>query len=479
MTAALATVEPLTHSARPDTEALGRQITELCGYLYAATYRLLVLIRDFDEQGGWEQAGLCSCAHWLNFKCGIGLNAAREKLRVARALKDLPKISAAFEQGRLSYSKVRAMTRIAEANNEDYLLMIAEHGTAYHVAALVSKYRRCQRLEDLENANRQHAERRVSYRFDADGCLVLNACLPAEQGALIVKALEMAIDAAEKKDVTAETSDEPAPGGTEAAAEPMAEPIAARRADALAAMAETYMTTEPVPNATADRYQVVVHVAQETLRRETSPDGSLPEAATSDHVTADTSLEPGLERAHLEGGPHVSADTSRRIACDCSTIRVVTDDVGEPLSIGRKSRSIPPAIRRALQLRDGGCRFPGCTHTRFVDGHHIEHWADGGETRLDNLVLLCRHHHRLVHEGGYGCERIADGRFVFTAPDRRVLPEHEPLPDLVLDRDPRRWLQRAMTELEIDAETCAPIWLAGDTIDWNMAVSALFASPQS
>ena len=183
---ALATVEPCSPTLRPDADALGRQITELCGYLYAATYRLLVLIREFDEQGGWEHAGLCSCAHWLNFKCGIGLNAAREKLRVARALKELPAISTAFEAGRLSYSKVRAMTRIADADNEDYLLMIAEHGTAYHVETLVAKYRRCKRLEDVEQANRQHAERRVSYHFDADGCLVLNARLPAEQGALIV-----------------------------------------------------------------------------------------------------------------------------------------------------------------------------------------------------------------------------------------------------------------------------------------------------
>ena len=146
MTVALAAVPSSPSSARADTEALGGQITELCGYIYAATYRLLVLIREFDEQDGWHQYGLRSCAHWLNFKCGIGLNAAREKVRVAHALEDLPKISAAFEQGRLSYSKVRAMTRIADAGNEDYLLGIAKHGTAQHVEGLVSRYRRCRRL---------------------------------------------------------------------------------------------------------------------------------------------------------------------------------------------------------------------------------------------------------------------------------------------------------------------------------------------
>ncbi|MEM8814423.1 MAG: DUF222 domain-containing protein, partial [Pseudomonadota bacterium] len=179
MTAALATVPSPLPSFGPDTEALGREITELCGYIYAATYRLLVLIREFDEQEGWHQSGLCSCAHWLNFKCGIGLNAAREKLRVAHALKDLPKISAAFEEGRLSYSKVRAMTRIADASNEDYLLGIAQHGSAQHVEGLVSRYRRCRRLQDVEAANRQHEERRFSYHFDNDGCLIFNGRLPA------------------------------------------------------------------------------------------------------------------------------------------------------------------------------------------------------------------------------------------------------------------------------------------------------------
>lgn len=449
MSSTCTAVELQPQPAYLKSKALGEQITELCAYIYAATYQLLVLIREFDEQDGWHQPGLCSCAHWLNFKCGIGMNAAREKVRVARALKDLPKISKAFERGELSYSKVRAMTRIADPNNEDYLLKIAHHGTAYHIEQLVSKYRRCKRLRDAEIANQQHAERSLRYYFDADGCLVFNGRLPAEQGALLVKAIERGMDRSfedEAADVTAETR----------------EPIEVRRADALADLAETNLNADEASGSTADRYQVVVHVSAETLY---------------DEAGGEATALPGVDRAYLEDGPHVSAETSRRIACDCSTVRVVENDVGEPLSIGRKSRTIPPAIRRALRLRDRGCRFPGCTHTRFVDGHHIKHWADGGETSLDNLVLLCRRHHRLVHDGGYGCERTADGRFVFTAPDRRVLPESEPLPGIVLDQDPRQWLQRAMSRLEIDAETCTPAWYAGDTMDWNMAVSALFSDP--
>ena len=129
--------------------------------------------------------------------------------------------------------------------------------------------------------------------------------------------------------------------------------------------------------------------------------GQIPHLKDGSHVFAETS--------HLEGGPHVTAVTSRRLACDGAIVALLEDRKGIPLSIGRKSRTIPPGMRRALTARDGGCRVPGCTHTKFVDGHHIRHWADGGETSLDNLVLLCRHHHRLVHEGGFGCEKTASG----------------------------------------------------------------------
>jgi hypothetical protein len=350
---ALQTVDHPLHSKYRDGEKLGDEITELCSYIYAATYQLLLKIREFDQHEYWGVGGVCSCAHWLNFKCGIGMNAAREKVRVAHALAELPLISEAFRKGQVSYSKVRAMTRIADESNEDYLLMIANHGTAHHVEKLVSQYRRCKRMQDVANANEIHKNRELYYFHDEDGSLVVKARFPAEQGALILNALDMAMEVAgnENSDVTAET--------------PEPETYSTRRADALAEIAETYMQTEPVPASTADRYQVVVH------------------------VTAETSPSQEVENAHIEGGPHVTAETSRRIACDCTVVGVVDGENGEALSIGRRSRTIPPAMRRALRFRDKGCRFPGCTHTRFIDGHHIKHWADGGETSLENLVQLC------------------------------------------------------------------------------------------
>ena len=155
--------------------------------------RLLTLIREFDDKECWAEQGFCSCAHWLNLKCGIGMNAAREKVRVAKALAELPKIDKSLSKGELSYSKVRAMTRIADESNEDYLLMIARHGTAHHVEKLVSKYRIAKRVQDAAVAEEQYRDRELSHYYDHDGCLVIKARLPAEQGALIVKALEMAM----------------------------------------------------------------------------------------------------------------------------------------------------------------------------------------------------------------------------------------------------------------------------------------------
>ena len=481
-------------------EELGARITELCSQIYAAEHRLLALIREFDSHEYWSELGLASCAHWLNLKCGIGMNAAREKVRVAHALAGLPKISACFAKGELSFSKVRAITRIADEKNEDDLLMIAEHGTAHHVEKLVSQCRRVRRLQEAEDADAPYRNRELTHYYDDDGCLVIKARLPAEQGALVVKALEMAMDQdfgdgaskscpaqtplypAEGHDVTAVTSER----------DEEREPIAARRADALAAIAETFMNNSESSGSTADRYQVVVHVTAETSELE---DGRGVEAGSSHpeesgNVTAVTSgvaqrMNGGAASAgrarcghvtavtsHLEDGPYVAEETSRRIGCDCSIVHMGgAGNIGEAMSIGRRSRTIPPPMRRALAARDGGCRFPGCTHTRFVDGHHIEHWADGGETSLDNLVLLCRHHHHLVHEGGFECEKTTSGEVIFKDRSETRLPTHWALPGIAAE-DYERWLDNEFFEPGIKPDACVARW-RGERMDYQMAVSGL------
>jgi hypothetical protein len=344
--------------------------------------------------------------------------------------------SAAFAKGEVSYSKVRALTRIANPANEDYLLMVATHGTANHVDRLVRAYRGVERREERERAERQHDERHLTHTIDDDGAVVIHARLPAERGAVVLKALQAAMD---------ELSTDPPAGGLQSAHE---EPpnVCQRRADGLVLMAETLLEGGAQSSTSAERYQVVVHVAAETL-----------EAGA-----------PG--RCAIEDGPVLAADTAQRLACDASIVRLVEDDDGQPLSIGRKSRAIPPAIHRALRARDEGCRFPGCTHRHFIHAHHIEPWAEGGETALVNLVQLCQYHHRLVHEGGYGCRLSDTGELCFTRPDGRplstVAPRLEPETQTTLEE------QSHKHGLHIDAHTCVPEW-HGEVMDYAMAIDGL------
>lgn len=382
------------HPRYQRSEALGHEITELYGYINAGTYRLLEMIREFDHEELWHLDGICSCAHWLNWKCGIGMNAAREKVRVANALGELPKISASYAKGEISYSKVRAMTRVATTDNEDYLLMIALHGTASHVETLVCHYRRINRLQDLEEANRQHNERSLRFYYKAGGAISLQVLLPAEKGALVIKAIELATAQADARASDADETGE------------RRESFDQRKADALAEIAESYLANGPDASSSADRYQVMLHVSAETL---TNNDGDI---------------------SHIEDGQRVSAETSRRICCDAGISVLTEDEDGTPLNIGRKTWVIPPAMRRALKSRDKNCRFPGCTHKYYIDGHHIRHWRDGGETSLDNLVLLCRHHHRLVHEGGFSCQKNAEGKLEFRNPKGRLIAPAGRLPAL-------------------------------------------------
>jgi hypothetical protein len=356
---------------RPIAE-LAIELSTLPGHINAANHRFLVLLGEFDRRQGWSDGATQSCAHWLNWKCGIAVGAAREKVRVARALESLPKISAAMETGALSYSKVREITRVATAETEDTLLMVAEHGTASHVEKLVRAFRRCQEAEELSREARQQEGRRVTVRHDDDGSMVLLCRLPAEVGARLLKAIDIAVD-----DVPAGTSNEPR------------ESFSARRADGLGVVAESFLAHGAMEMSGGDRNQIVVHVAAETLR------------------------DRRAGCCEMEDGPSIAAETARRMSCDASLIAMIEREDGEPLNVGRKTRAISPALWRLLKSRDKGCRFPGCANSRYMDGHHIIHWANGGETKPSNLVCLCRFHHRAVHEGGIRIDVLDDGALRF------------------------------------------------------------------
>jgi Domain of unknown function (DUF222) len=196
---------PPTHPPLPIRE-LEAQITELAGHLNAAKYRWLTLIAEFDRRAGWNCGLTQSCAHWLNWKCGINLGAAREQLRTAHALEKLPKISAAMARGELSYAKVRAITRTACPATEDYFLMIALYGTAHHTEQLVKYHRREIEREELSREEQQHMNRSLTYWYDYDGSLVVKGRLPAAAGAMLVKAIEAAQEQITLEHVSAETS---------------------------------------------------------------------------------------------------------------------------------------------------------------------------------------------------------------------------------------------------------------------------------
>ena len=340
-------------------ESLMDEVVHLCGHMNAADYRLCVLIQELTDRNCWNRYG-CSAVQWLNYRCGISAGAARERIRVAKALADLPLLTEAFRAGELSYSKVRAVTRVARHDNEASLVNIARYTTAGQSERIFRKYRK---IEDSMEAKRSFDSRKVSCSRDEDGCWVIRARLLPDQGALVAKAIQLVCN---KIDPDVEESAD------------------GRRADALTYLAEHFLGSPEAPPAKADdHHQVVVHVSAETLSERLDvpePDG-------------------GMSGAEIEDGGAISAQAARRISCDSGVIPLV-ESKGEPLALGRKRRLVSPALRRALKSRDGGCQYPGCTHTHWVDAHHIQHWADGGETKLDNLVLLCRRHHRLIHEGG-------------------------------------------------------------------------------
>jgi hypothetical protein len=305
-----------------EMDLLGDRIVEQAAHIDAAMQRLLADIRTFDASGAWASKGMQSCAHWLSWRVGWGLAMARDRVRVARGLGEFPATEACLGRGELSYSRVRAVLRVATPATESILLEVARHSTA----------------EQMETVARKYA----------------------------------GVQAHDK---------------------------------------------ESTPSEDRDRRQV---------QRRATADGA-------------------------------------------GVVEVTEDEHGAPLSVGRKRRTIPGSIRRALWKQDSACTFPGCTNHVFLEGHHIRHWAEGGETSLENLVMLCSHHHRFVHEYGYAIEMGREGHPQFRDPDGRLavaVPERPVPADL-------GWpaIRAANAGLDIDAST-PPCW-DGTRISYHRVVDGL------
>lgn len=494
-------------------QRLEDEITTLAGHLNAANHRLIKLLDEFDRHKGWCGVGIRSLAHWLSFKCGIGRLAAREKVRVALALRNLPKIDAAFERGEISYSKVRAMTRAATPENEAFLLQIARHGTADHMERLVRAYRRHGPAAEVleEETRRPRAARFWCYAED-DETMVFGGRLPVEQGRLLEKALDALVAEYERDgrsggDGESGAEDIEAQGGMSTTESSRLNGVS--RTSAALQTVSAAPDRCPIEGSETKSAGVAEGVSAETLQRATSgvsddtpPDGSngvsadaawtavsdvdAVESALAEHgedqvpdaqaetakgtkgVSAETPpeaanpplavsratalahlaehyLATGGARARslagheacqifvhvnandahpdnrINGGHTAYAEDRRRIAphvvrqlaCDAALTTVLENDKGEVLNVGRRTRTVPRRIAHALRIRDGGCRFPACGRRRWTDAHHIRHWAHGGETSLDNLVTLCRHHHRCLHRGEFRIGRDSGGELRF------------------------------------------------------------------
>lgn len=382
-------------------------IVAFTAHMNAAEYRLIRLVDELDRRKDWGICGTDSIPAWLGFYCGLDGNAAREKLRVARALRELPEIRGCFAEGKVSYSKVRAMTRVADPDNEKLLLSYALNATAAQMERVVRGYRHVERVEDPETVLRQRRNRGLDWWFDDEGMLVIKGRLSPEDGALFIRAIEALCTRMKEDERAAESEDLKVRvhGETDDEAE---SPWRARRADALVEILEAGLGNVDAELPGGDRTLVVMHV----------PVGEVPD--TPEHPLRTRPVN------ELEQGPALPHDTARRIACDASVVTHHEHADGRVASIGRRSRTVPWWLRRALRYRDGGCRFPGCNRTRHVDAHHVVHWAEGGETSLENLVLLCRHHHRKIHEGRFHVRPTANGDFAFDTADGRTLPNTFP-----------------------------------------------------
>ena len=357
---------------------------------------------------------------------------------MARALGTLPALAAALARGELSYAKVRALTRVATPETEARLLAVGRAGTAVHVERIVRGWRRVDRQAEAREAARQHAGRALHVHQDEDGTVVLRGRLTPEVGALLLRAL----DAARETLYQRRRANEAVLPVTDRALETPTRPQ--QQADALALLAEAALHHELDPGAPGERYQVVVHVDAAVLADPGKPGQSV-----------------------LEEGSRVPAGTSRRLACDASRVVMRHDEDGRVVEIGARTRTIPPALRRALQHRDRSCRFPGC-HVRVGEGHHVRHWAQGGPTTLSNLALLCRRHHRAVHEEGYQVERLPDGALRFRRPDGRPLPEVPPPATVPADPVAALREQHVAEGLQLHARTTCPAWL-GERLDVSWA----------
>ena len=401
------------------------QIGEDSAHAHATLARVAKASARFDEIGGWCGGGIRSFEHWMTIKTGFDVHTGAELLRVGHAMSSLPRIAAAFEAGQLSFDKVRQITTVATPATEEFLLEIAQGASGAQLARICRALRRIDEANAPEQADDHLSRRGLWMHWDDNGMLELRAKLTPEDAAVVQAALESITGS--------RPVPEPADDGVK---DPAVDRWAARNVDALVSMCEHVLAggEENLITSTAAR-QVVVHVDVGVLTGEAS-DG----------------------RCYVEGGSPLSAGAARRLGCDAEVV-AVTERNGLPIDVGRKQRIVPERLRLALHVRDRFCRFPGCgVPAHRTESHHYEHWALGGGTDFDNLLLMCGFHHRRHHAGAFLIRKTADG-YSFETDDGHPI---QPPP-----RDPINVVREM-----IDPDTPRASW-GGAEMDFSYAVSVI------
>ncbi len=407
------------------TAQLEAEICRLAGHIAAATCRFLDLILDFDDREGWAAWDMPSCAAWLSWKCQLSPKTARDHLRTARALRDLPVLHREFAAGRFSYSKARAVARIATPDNEAGLVEMTALMTAAQADRFCAAVGSCLPGDQEDDGLPCGPRTALRWRFDeTTGELSISAQLPPADGAVLLQALRAAMHDVEHphdQKPSPDLAGDQRPEEFKVAAEDLAE--------ALVEVAAAYLRGKVISADNADVYQVQVHVVPEILDRDTVPAGTGTGSVPAGTPGITHPCRPG--RCHNEDGPAITPADAQRIACT-ATLSAMLHDPGDGsvLDAGRRSRTATAAIRRAVRERDGArCCFPGCD-SRRTDLHHITWWRHHGTTSVVNLVPLCKRHHALVHAKAYIIHRLAPGQYSFTNPSTgQVIAPQGTLPD--------------------------------------------------
>jgi len=391
--------EPVKGKAIPDDEASIRQrLKSLSRDMTSQHADLLALLVRFDDLQGWKTSGARHCAAWMNLEIGISLQLSWEYLRVGRKLQLLPTLNALFRVGKLSWSKVRLISRVADQDSEPLLCHAALDASVSDVKRICEAYRWGEdgnsdnnSQDENDRALQQWDSRSLTWNNTGNGSTLIQLVVPPEIAQAFLNSIEHSMNQLDTTDSKLSNADYT---------------MSQRRADAAVLMAEASLQSAGKAVATADRYQVIVSVDAADLPAAQSGH------RTASHKVVNPSSCPATnntniptKRPMLNGAGSIAHETVRRITCDCS-LSIHKTIKGEPVDIGRKSRVWPTAMERAIKERDKHCVWPGCTQSRHLHIHHIKHWADGGATSVSNGVCLCSHHHTLVHEGGYTIQRV-------------------------------------------------------------------------